>query len=1201
VTENARRTLRTPIRVAWVVLAGLAASLIVSTPARADTGTPPPYRATFGGPGHAEIYPSGLEVAPDGTIVVADTGNDMVKKYTAAGALVWAKGTSGNGAGQFGNPRDVGIDSQGNVFVADTENYRIVKLDSDGNWIKTIQYAGAGDYLGSPIGITVKNDLVYVADEGRKKVRIYDTNGTHLRSFTGDGSCVFAPIRDVDADDAGNVYVANYTNHNILKLTSTGGCITLWGTKGTGDGQFDSPYGIRVAHDPVTGQQLVYVADSNNGRLQVFDTDGNFVGKAGALGQPGDPGTFAHLRRVAVASDGDVWGADLWGWRLERFDRTATGWDYAQTIGGGAPPLTDAAVFHENRGIATALDGTVAVADTVHHRIVRMTANGQVLNACGQRGYGNGEYNWPRGVAIDQSTGEIWVADTKQSRLQVIKPDCSFVKVWGFPGSGTYNLNWPMAVTIRQTDRFAFVVDTRNSRIKSYRVSNKSYVANYGALGSGSGQFNNPRGIAVSPVNGHIFVADTGNNRVVELATTNASSYTWVRTYTDGFSGPEGVAVDSTGRIYVSDTANNRVVALDASGSETATFSDPDGLDRPTALAVGHDDRLYVADTYHDRMQVYSYGELRPAPAQQPTYKGDLAGPGLADTYGVDVATTPAAYYVVDPGRYSLLKIDRASGQVVAEVGGHQGAGNDEFAAARNVATDAAGNVYVADTPNQRIKKYDADLNLIATWGTKGSGDGQFTDPYAVAVGPGRGQGGAVGEVVYVVDNQNGGTTTRVEKFALDGTYVGQFANGELKQPRGIAVDRVSRRVVVLDSGRRLVRSYDENGTFLRNIGGGGSGPCRFTDDPDGIDISPDGTRLIASDDGGRRLNVWSWPATNTAPACLSAIGSGGSGPDQFDEVRGVEVTGDNRIVAADEFDHSLKEFQTDGTFVRELLGGGAPVGGVASPRGLAVDSAGHIFESDWWNQRIQRWNSDGSGALAWGFRGTTAEPGSVNFAWDVAIQPGTDRVFLVNRESHEIEVFTTDGTYVTRWGTRGSANGQFQFPQSAAFAPDGSLLVVDTKNNRIQRFSIDAGGNGTFVAAYGSYGNWQSAAGYFNQPTGISVASDGTIWVADTLNNRIEKRAPNGTWTLYKRPNGGANFVLPLGVTVAPDGAIWVADSGSDRIVKMDVNANPYYVLDGPALGISPLDAPFEVAFGTDGSAYVSDLWNNRIIKLGW
>jgi DNA-binding beta-propeller fold protein YncE len=253
----------------------------------------------------------------------------------------------------------------------------------------------------------------------------------------------------------------------------------------------------------------------------------------------------------------------------------------------------------------------------------------------------------------------------------------------------------------------------------------------------------------------------------------------------------------------------------------------------------------------------------------------------------------------------------------------------------------------------------------------------------------------------------------------------------------------------------------------------------------------------------------------------------------------------------------------------------------------------------DWWNQRIEKFSAAGNLVTAWGHRGTKAEPGSINFAWDTAVDPASGNVYLANRESHEIEVFSPSGDYVTRWGYRGAANGKFVFPQGVAFDPtDGTLLVSDSGNNRIQRFKILASGKGSWIASYGSAG---TAPGQFATPTGIDVAADGTIWVADTQNDRIQKRNPaTGAWTAYTAAAGdAATFKSPWGVSVAPGGEIWVADTNQDRLVRMTSSGALNSTVDAGSLGIATMDAPFTVEFGTAGQIYVSVVWDNRILHL--
>lgn len=588
-------------------------------------------------------------------------------------------------------------------------------------------------------------------------------------------------------------------------------------------------------------------------------------------------------------------------------------------------------------------------------------------------------------------------------------------------------------------------------------------------------------------------------------------------------------------------------------------------------------------------------GGLRVAPPVRaapslPTYVRDIVTPGRAPMYPEDIAVVPGRYIVLDVGRYRVLAISRTSGKVVDRVGGLQGRLPGELGAARALDVDAAGNVYVADTPNNRVQVFDAALDFVRVIGSKGTGDGQFSLPYGIAVGPGKAPGG-VTEVVYVADD-----TGRIQRFLPDGTYIGSFPT-RVAKPRQLVVDPETRHVAVVSARDKGVDVFDAGGDLLFSFGGNGSGPGLFNRDPRGIAVDGRG-RFYVTDLGNHRIQVFS-----PRGAFLHAFGRAGSAPSAFTDPRGLAVTPRNVVVVTDLFDHALDEFTTDGTFVKERFGGSVPPNGVNVARGIAPAGGGRFFVVDWWNQRILRIGADGSTERRWGFRGTRQEPGSINFAWDVAVQPGTKRVFVANRESHEVEVFTRDGEYVTRWGHRGHEPGELLFPQGLAFAPDGTLVVADAGNDRIQRFRIGAGGNGTFLEAYGSSGGQTSGPGHFHTPTGISVAADGTIWVTDTANSRIQLRDPSGGWTVLRDLPDATTFRVPWGVSVAPDGSVWVADSGLDRIVVLESSGVFRYAFTGPDVGAGDLRRPFDVAFGPDGRVWISDTWHSRVVELagGW
>ena len=567
-------------------------------------GGVPRYVSSMGGPGHAEIYPSGVDIAPDGSVVVADTGNNAIVSYSPDGSLQWKKGTRGSGIDQFSNPRDVAVDQAGNIYVADASNQRIVALDPWGGWI-TSWRGPPDDLMGTPMGVGVAGELVYVADAGKQKVRVFGPDGAPVGVIGSQGDCAFSPIRDVDADPSGNIYVANYTAKNILKFSPDGTCLMVWGSPGTGPGQFKNPYGVDVAVDPALGTPRVFVADSNNNRIQIFDPAGVHLATVGEPGLPGAPNAFTGLRRVAVGADGTVWGADMWGYSIDRFLPGADGYSFGPSIAAVPPPLQDLKVFNEVRSIAFSPDGTFSVVDSVNQRIVRMDAIGHVLGACGERGFNGGDFNWPTGLAVDPATGQLWVADTKQSRLQVMNPDCTEARFVGSIGTGPTNFNWPYELAIRGTDGVAWVADTLNHRIKAYDVATRSVIGVYGSLGSGVGQFRKPSGIAIDPKTGRVLVADTGNNRIVELADTRGQNISVVRTVSSSFRAPQGVAIHPSGRMLVADTGNSQVVVLNAKGGRMGTLSVPNGFDQPTDVTIDPIGRVLVSDTFHDVIHVF--------------------------------------------------------------------------------------------------------------------------------------------------------------------------------------------------------------------------------------------------------------------------------------------------------------------------------------------------------------------------------------------------------------------------------------------------------------------------------------------------------------------------------------------------------------------------------------------------------------------
>jgi predicted membrane-bound mannosyltransferase/sugar lactone lactonase YvrE len=182
--------------------------------------------------------------------------------------------------------------------------------------------------------------------------------------------------------------------------------------------------------------------------------------------------------------------------------------------------------------------------------------------------------------------------------------------------------------------------------------------------------------------------------------------------------------------------------------------------------------------------------------------------------------------------------------------------------------------------------------------------------------------------------------------------------------------------------------------------------------------------------------------------------------------------------------------------------------------------------------------------------------------------------------------------------GGAGTAAGQFQAPRAVALAPDGSLYVADSLNNRIQHLSPD----GKVLQVWGSFADVSKGAapgGTFNEPWGVAVAPEGSVYVADTWNYRIQKFTSDGKFLQMwgSGPAEGQNqFYGPRGLAVDSLGHVFVADTGNKRIVIFDANGNYLSEFGAPGAQLGQLDEPVDIALDSLGNAYVTDTWNQRV-----
>ena len=227
----------------------------------------------------------------------------------------------------------------------------------------------------------------------------------------------------------------------------------------------------------------------------------------------------------------------------------------------------------------------------------------------------------------------------------------------------------------------------------------------------------------------------------------------------------------------------------------------------------------------------------------------------------------------------------------------------------------------------------------------------------------------------------------------------------------------------------------------------------------------------------------------------------------------------------------------------------------------------------------VTKWGTQGSG------------DGQLNYPYGIGVA-GSD-VYVVDRENHRIQRFTSEGAYVAQWGSLGSENGQFNSPNGIAIGKP--VYVADTFNHRIQLFD----GVGDFKWKWGTYG---SGDGQFIHPRGIAVDKLGFVYVAEYDNHRIQKFSPTYAFVTKwgSQGSGDGEFIYPDGMAVDNNsGYIYVADERNHRIQKFTLSGGFVAKWGIQGSGDGQFNAPLGVAVDSSGYVYVADTDNHRIQKF--
>lgn len=270
---------------------------------------------------------------------------------------------------------------------------------------------------------------------------------------------------------------------------------------------------------------------------------------------------------------------------------------------------------------------------------------------------------------------------------------------------------------------------------------------------------------------------------------------------------------------------------------------------------------------------------------------------------------------------------------------GNKGTGPGQFNAPIGVAVDGIGNIYVIDSKNHRIQKFDSGGQFLTGWGNKGKGDGQFNTPQGLAVD-------ATGSV-YVADSKN----NRVQKFDSSGQFLTEWGSkgkggGRFNTPTGVAVAEDG-TVYVVDSRNNLIQAFDEDANLLFEWGAIGTAEGEF-DKPIDVAIGENGN-VYVSDQGNNRIQKF-----DMSGQFLLTWGTPGTSVGQFDKPFGLAVQA-GVVFVADHGNNRIQRFDSLGQFLTEWGANGSDPGQFKGPAGIALNSSGSVCVVDKNNHRIQR------------------------------------------------------------------------------------------------------------------------------------------------------------------------------------------------------------------------------------------------------
>ena len=271
---------------------------------------------SFGSGNSQFMRPHDIAFDSKGNVYVSGRDNNNIQKFTHNGTFVLKWGTKGRGDGQFSIPYSIGIDPSDHVYVVDRENSRIQEFDTNGTFINKWYGVSATDKFKRPEDITFSPFGIFITDTGNNRVLKVDDKFNLIKEWgtKGTGNGQFIHPHAIDVDSKGNVYVGVLNQPGVQIFDSNGTYLKRWGSPGTGPGQFSIPQ----EHIAIDKNDYLYIVDgASNPRVQKFFTNGTLVAIIGTKGS-GD-GQLLKPEHVSIDEHGNLYVVDRGNARIQVF------------------------------------------------------------------------------------------------------------------------------------------------------------------------------------------------------------------------------------------------------------------------------------------------------------------------------------------------------------------------------------------------------------------------------------------------------------------------------------------------------------------------------------------------------------------------------------------------------------------------------------------------------------------------------------------------------------------------------------------------------------------------------------------------------------------------------------------------------------------------------------------------------------------